>query len=102
MKICSFEVDDKQIGIVKIDAPDVMENRLSLEHIMEIESLLSELENEKSKIEGGRETKAIVLISGKQDYFISGLDLRELFKFKAADEGRSYSLRIQEVIENSR
>jgi 3-hydroxyacyl-CoA dehydrogenase/enoyl-CoA hydratase/3-hydroxybutyryl-CoA epimerase len=99
MKICSFEVDDKQIGIVTIEAPDVMENRLSLEHIIEIESLLSELENDKSKIEGGKETKAIVLISGKQDYFISGLDLRELFKFKAADEGRSYSLRIQEVIE---
>lgn len=99
MKICSFEVDDKQIGIVTIDAPNTKENRLSMEHMIEIEDLLSELENETRKIEGEKETKAIVFISGKQDYFISGLDLKELFKFKAADEGRSYSLRIQEVIE---
>jgi 3-hydroxyacyl-CoA dehydrogenase/enoyl-CoA hydratase/3-hydroxybutyryl-CoA epimerase len=99
MKIGSFEVDDKQIGVVTIEPADVGENRLSLEHIIEIEDLLSELENETSEIEGKKETKAIVLISGKQDYFISGLDLKELFKFKAADEGRSYSLRMQEVIE---
>lgn len=99
MKIGSFEVDDKKIGIVTIEPPDVRENRLSLEHIIEIEDLLGELENETSKIEGEKETKAIVLMSGKQDYFISGLDLKELFKFRAADEGRSYSLRIQEVIE---
>jgi 3-hydroxyacyl-CoA dehydrogenase/enoyl-CoA hydratase/3-hydroxybutyryl-CoA epimerase len=99
MKICSFEIDDKQIGVVTIDSPGMMENRLSLEDVIEIESLLSELENERSKLEGEKETKAIVLVSGKQDYFISGLDLRELFKFKAADEGRSYSLRIQEVLE---
>jgi 3-hydroxyacyl-CoA dehydrogenase / enoyl-CoA hydratase / 3-hydroxybutyryl-CoA epimerase len=99
MKICSFQVDDKQIGIVIIESPGVKENRLSLEHIIEIENILSELENETSRIEEENETEAIVLISGKQDYFISGLDLKELFKFKAADEGRSYSLRIQEVIE---
>jgi 3-hydroxyacyl-CoA dehydrogenase/enoyl-CoA hydratase/3-hydroxybutyryl-CoA epimerase len=99
MKLGSFEVDDKQIGIVTIEPPDVGENRLSLERIIEIEDLLGELENDTSKIEGEKETKAIVLISGKQDYFVSGLDLKELFKFKAADEGRSYSLRIQDVIE---
>lgn len=99
MKIGSFEVDDKQIGIVTIEPPEAGENRLSLEHVLEIEDLLSELENEASRIQGQTETKAIVLISGKQDYFISGLDLKEVFKFKAADEGRSYSLRVQEVLE---
>lgn len=99
MKIGSFELDDNQIGVVTIEAPDVEENRLSLEHLIEIEQLLSDLENERNKIEGKEETKAIVLISGKHDNFISGLDLRELVKFKTADDGRSYSLRIQEVIE---
>lgn len=99
MKIFSFEVDDKQIGFLTIRTNDGGDNRVSLEHLIEIDDLLDELGSERSKLEGSREIKAIVIISGNPDHFISGLDLKELFKFKAADEGRSYSLRVQEVVE---
>ena len=56
-------------------------------------------------LESNDEIRAVVIASAKEGSFINGADAGEFLNFTLADEGRSYSLKAQEIsekIENSR
>lgn len=98
MNAFSFEIDADGICVVTMDLPGERVNRLTREGMLEIESILNRIENE-------REIKAAVIISGKEDNFIAGGDINEFLKIASVDDGRMLSLRVQEIlnkVENSR
>ncbi|MGE5445386.1 MAG: 3-hydroxyacyl-CoA dehydrogenase NAD-binding domain-containing protein, partial [Ignavibacteriales bacterium] len=97
MNAFSFEIDAQGICIVTMDLLGEKVNRLTRDGVLEIESILNRIENE-------REIRAAVIISGKEDNFIAGGDINEFLKIASVDDGRMLSLRVQEIlnkVENS-
>jgi len=107
MNIFSFEVDNEGIAVATINLPGEDVNRINQKGMAEIEDLLNRIEDVGEIIgtENDNEIRAVVIISGKEDDFISGADLREILKIASSDQGRSLSLKAQEIssrIEKSR
>lgn len=99
MNLDSLDIDQNGIGVMIIDMPGELENRLSNEAIICFLDFLNNLLNNRKILETDRNVKAIILKSGKRDNFISGIDLKRILEFRTADEGRDYSLLIQEIID---
>lgn len=105
MSSISFNIKDNGVAVLKVNTPDGTENRLSHDSFIALEEFLNRVDGELDMVESDDEIKAVVIVSGKEDSFISGTDIGEYLHFTLADEGRSYSLKAQEVsekIENSR
>ena len=99
MNLDSLKIDENGIGVMIIDAPDEHENRLSNEAISKFIDFLNNIGNDRKILETDSSIKAIILRSGKRDNFIVGIDLKGLLEFRTADEGREYSLLMQEIID---
>jgi len=105
MSSLSIKVESNGVAILSLDTPDSAENRLNQESFTFLEEFLNRLNGELDMVENDDEIKAVVILSGKENSFITGADFREYLEFTLADEGRSYSLKLQELsekIENSR
>ncbi|HEX3037312.1 MAG TPA: 3-hydroxyacyl-CoA dehydrogenase NAD-binding domain-containing protein, partial [Thermodesulfobacteriota bacterium] len=94
MSIFSFDVDAQGVCVIKIDSPGERLNRLSYNDILQLEEILKRVEKQ--------EVKATLLISGKEDDFISGFDVNYFLNITSIDEGRMFSLKAQEVLEKFR
>lgn len=68
-----FQVDLEKIGWLTIDTPGASVNTLSREAIMELETLVSRIED----LAGSGEVVGVVLLSGKDSGFIAGADVSE-------------------------
>ncbi len=105
MSSISFNIENNGVALLKINTPDSTENRLTHESFVALEEFLNRIDRELDMVESEEEIKAVVIVSGKEKSFITGTDISEYLNFTLADEGRSYSLKAQEVsekIENSR
>jgi 3-hydroxyacyl-CoA dehydrogenase/enoyl-CoA hydratase/3-hydroxybutyryl-CoA epimerase len=78
------------IAVVLLDCPGKL-NSLSSEVTAELEQTLCELENDSS-------VKALVLVSGKPDTFLSGADLREIVKVTKAEAAEEKSRQGQDIL----
>lgn len=105
MKTISFLVDSGGVAVVTIDVQGQEANKLTSQGMLQIEEFLNRVDDVRDILENEKEIKAVVLISGKEDSFITGADLGEFLKIASMEEGRSLSLKAQEVlsrIEDSR
>jgi 3-hydroxyacyl-CoA dehydrogenase / enoyl-CoA hydratase / 3-hydroxybutyryl-CoA epimerase len=101
----SYTIDSTGVAVLTINTPGSAENRLSQESFAALDEFLNKVDRELDMLESIDEIKAVVIVSSKEGSFISGADVSELLNFTLADEGRSYSLKAQEIsekIENSR
>ncbi len=101
----SYTIDDTGVAVLSINTPGSAENRLTQESFLSLEEFLNKVDRELDMLESSDEIKAVVIASAKEGSFISGADAGEFLNFTLADEGRSYSLKAQEIsekIENSR
>ncbi|MGB3026625.1 3-hydroxyacyl-CoA dehydrogenase NAD-binding domain-containing protein [Paradevosia shaoguanensis] len=73
LKNWRFDVDFEQIGWLTIDTPGAGVNTLSREAIVELETIVSHVE----ELANGREILGVVLLSGKEGGFIAGADISE-------------------------
>ena len=73
LKNWRFDVDFEQIGWLTIDTPGAGVNTLSREAIVELETIVSHVE----ELANGREILGVVLLSGKESGFIAGADISE-------------------------
>lgn len=105
MSSISYTIDDTGVAVLSINTPGSAENRLTQESFLSLEEFLNKVDRELDMLESSDEIKAVVIASAKEGSFISGADAGEFLNFTLADEGRSYSLKAQEIsekIENSR
>ncbi|MEW6144741.1 MAG: 3-hydroxyacyl-CoA dehydrogenase NAD-binding domain-containing protein [Thermodesulfobacteriota bacterium] len=105
MSSVSYTIDDAGIAVLTINTPGSTVNRLGHESFLSLEEFLNKVERELDMLESSDEIRAVVITSAKDGSFISGADPGEFLGFTLADEGRSYSLKAQELaekIENSR
>ncbi|MBI2485630.1 MAG: enoyl-CoA hydratase/isomerase family protein [Deltaproteobacteria bacterium] len=105
MNAISFQVDNSGVAVITIDVHGEEANKLSSQDMLQIEEFLNRVDDVREILENEKEIKAVVLISGKEDNFITGANLGEFLKIASVEEGRSLSLKAQEVlsrIENSR
>jgi 3-hydroxyacyl-CoA dehydrogenase/enoyl-CoA hydratase/3-hydroxybutyryl-CoA epimerase len=105
MNAISFQVDNRGVAVITVDVHGEEANRLSSQDMLQIEELLNRIDDVREILENEKEIKAVVLISGKEDNFITGVNLGEVLKITSLEEGRSLSLKAQEVlsrIENCR
>ncbi|MEW6731778.1 MAG: fatty acid oxidation complex subunit alpha FadJ [Acidobacteriota bacterium] len=91
MPAFSFEVDDRQIGVITFDLPGEKVNKLSI-------SLLGEVEELIERIEKQHELRGLVLISGKEDTFIAGADIDDFVKLTSVAAATTLSQRGQMVL----
>ncbi|HXG30149.1 MAG TPA: 3-hydroxyacyl-CoA dehydrogenase NAD-binding domain-containing protein [Thermodesulfobacteriota bacterium] len=99
MNTLSFEVDDSEgVGVIRIDVPGEDINRIDLRSISEMEGILNRIEDVEEIVDGEKEIRAVVIISGKEGDFISGFNLRGLLNIPSSDKARSLSLKVQEVL----
>lgn len=101
----SFNIEGDGVAVLKVDTPDGTANRLTHESFVALEEFLDRVDGELDMVESDDEIKAVVIVSGKEGSFISGTEIGEYLNFTLADEGRSYSLKAQEIserIESSR
>lgn len=101
----SYTIDDNGIAVVTINTTGSAVNRLGHESFLYLEEFLNKVERDLDMLESSDEIRAVVIVSAKDGSFISGADPGEYLNFTLADEGRSYSLKAQEIaekIENSR
>ncbi len=77
----SYKVDDGNIGVLTIDHPEKPLNVLSFAYIAELDNLLDRLAAHDNRPVG------LVIISGKADNFIVGVDIKHFLGFKTADDG---------------
>lgn len=101
----SYTIDDTGVAVLSINTPGSAENRLTQESFLSLEEFLNKVDRELDMLESSDEIKAVVIASAKEGSFITGADAGEFLNFTLADEGRSYSLKAQEIsekIENSR
>lgn len=89
-KALKLEVNQKGIGIVRIDYPGEKVNILSSGVFMELNDLITSAENDDR-------IKALIFISAKPDNFIAGADINELEKIRSAKEGAVMSGKAQEI-----
>ena len=73
LKNWRFDVDFEQIGWLTIDTPGAGVNTLSRQAIVELETIVSHVE----ELANGREILGVVLLSGKEGGFIAGADISE-------------------------
>ena len=73
LKNWRFDVDFEQIGWLTIDTPGAGVNTLSRQAIVELETIVSHVE----ELANGREILGVVLLSGKESGFIAGADISE-------------------------
>ena len=102
MSSISYTIDDTGVAVLSINTPG---SALTQESFLSLEEFLNKVDRELDMLESSDEIKAVVIASAKEGSFISGADAGEFLNFTLADEGRSYSLKAQEIsekIENSR
>ena len=99
MNSISSELDKNGIALLRINSPEHMTNKLSLDDIVWMSEFLSGIEKQLDMIENEDEIRAVVLYSENKNSFIHGGNIRQYLNFTLADEGRAYSLRAQEVTE---
>ncbi|MEQ9619434.1 MAG: 3-hydroxyacyl-CoA dehydrogenase NAD-binding domain-containing protein [Deltaproteobacteria bacterium] len=105
MSRISINIGSDGVAEIRVDTPESAENRLNHESFVALDEFLNGIERQLDMVESDDEIKAVVISSGKEKSFINGADPSEFLNFTLADEGRSYSLKAQEVtekIENSR
>ncbi|MGE0368326.1 MAG: enoyl-CoA hydratase-related protein [Candidatus Dadabacteria bacterium] len=95
----SYTVDSDGIATLVVHTPGSVVNRLRHEDYLALEELLDKIGKDLDMLESDDEIRAVVIVSDKDWSFISGADAGEYLEFTLADEGRSYSLRAQEVSE---
>jgi 3-hydroxyacyl-CoA dehydrogenase/enoyl-CoA hydratase/3-hydroxybutyryl-CoA epimerase len=101
----TYKVDSSGVAVLTINTPGSDENLLSMESLKALDEFLNKVDRELDMLESDDEIKAVVIASAKERSFISGAQVEEFLTFTLADEGRSYSLKAQEIsekIENSR
>ncbi len=99
MNSISYELDKNGIAILRFNNPEGSANKLSLEDIAWMNEFLSNIDGQLDMIENKDEIRAVVLYSDSNSSFLDGGDRREYLNFTLADEGRTYSLKAQEVTE---
>lgn len=105
MSSISYTIDNTGIAVVTINTPGSAVNVLDQESFLALEEFLNKIDREFDMLESNDEIRAVVIVSAKDGSFINGADPGEYLNFTLADEGRSYSLKAQEItekIENSR
>lgn len=105
MSSITYAIDNNGIAVLTVNTPGGSVNRLDQESFLYLEDFLNKIDRDFDMLESDDEIKAVVIASGKDGSFISGAQPREFLNFTLADEGRSYSLKAQEIsekIENSR
>ncbi|HEX9830075.1 MAG TPA: 3-hydroxyacyl-CoA dehydrogenase NAD-binding domain-containing protein [Thermodesulfobacteriota bacterium] len=98
MNAISFQIDNKGVAVITIDAQNEEANKLTSHDMLQIEEFLNRVDDVREILENEKEIKAIVLISGKEDDFITGADWGEFLKIASVEEGRALSLKTQEVL----
>lgn len=101
----SYNIDSTGVAVLTLNTPGSAENWLSQESFATLEEFLNKVDRELDMLESDDEIKAVVMASAKESSFISGARVGEFLNFTLADEGRSFSLKAQEIsekIENSR
>ncbi|KAB2834478.1 MAG: hypothetical protein F9K51_01815, partial [Candidatus Dadabacteria bacterium] len=105
MSSITYTIDNNGVAVLTVNTPGGSVNRLDQESFIYLEDFLNKIDRDFDMLESDDEIKAVVIASGKDGSFISGAQPREFLNFTLADEGRSYSLKAQEIsekIENSR
>ena len=105
MSSISIETQKSGVAILRLDTPESEENFISEECIQKLDEFLDSIERQMDMVESEDEIRAVVLLSAKENSFISGPVYSEYLNFALADEGRTYCLRLQDLsdkIENSR
>lgn len=95
----SYTVDGDGVATLLVDTPGSAVNRLRHEDYLTIDELLDKIEKDLDMLESDDEIRAVVIVSDKERSFINGADAGEYLEFTLADEGRSYSLKAQEISE---
>jgi 3-hydroxyacyl-CoA dehydrogenase/enoyl-CoA hydratase/3-hydroxybutyryl-CoA epimerase len=98
MNAISFQIDNKGVAVITIDAQNEEANKLTSQDMLQIEGFINRIDEVREILENEEEIKAVVLIGGKDDNFITGADLGEFLKIASAEEGRALSLKTQEVL----
>ena len=105
MSSITYAIDNNGIAVLTVNTPGGSVNRLDQESFLYLEDFLNKIDRDLDMLESNDEIRAVVIASGKDGSFISGAQPREFLNFTLADEGRSYSLKAQELsekMENSR
>lgn len=89
-KMFHLVIDEENIATITIDMPGDRVNKLHSKYLAEVDHLFEILKK--------KEIKGLILISGKEDSFIVGADIRELKSLKTKEELVELSKRGQEVI----
>lgn len=105
MSSISYTIDNNGVAVLTVNTPGSSVNRLDQESFLYLEDFLNRIDRDLDMLESDDEIRAVVIASGKEGSFISGAEPREFLNFTLADEGRSFSLKAQELsdkIESSR
>lgn len=89
-KMFHLTLGDDQIAIVTIDMPGERVNKLNSRYLGEIEQLFDHLKT--------KSVKGLILISGKEDSFIVGADIRELKRLNSPAELEELSHKAQMIL----
>lgn len=105
MKTFSIELDNNGVAVIKLDIPCSDNNRINMEFLDELIQFLNRVDNQFDLSDSTDEIKTVVILSKRDGIFCSGYELNEYLNIKTQDQGRSLSLKAQEIaerIENSR
>ncbi|MEE9464308.1 MAG: 3-hydroxyacyl-CoA dehydrogenase NAD-binding domain-containing protein, partial [Candidatus Neomarinimicrobiota bacterium] len=86
-----YEVDADNIGVLTLDNPDKPVNFLSFKYVQELDQLADRLTEPANRPIG------LVIISGKPDNFVVGVDIKDFLGFQSAADGAEASRTGQRV-----
>ena len=89
MSSISIETQKSGVAILRIDTPESEENFISEECIQKLDEFLDSIERQMDMVESEDEIRAVVLLSSKENSFISGPVYKEYLNFALADGGRT-------------
>lgn len=99
MNSISVETQKSGVTILRINTPESEENYISQQCIQKLDEFLDQIERQKDMVESDDEIKAVILLSAKEQSFITGPVFSEYLDFTLADEGRTYCLKLQDLCE---
>ncbi|CAB4068876.1 HADHA [Lepeophtheirus salmonis] len=97
-KHASISVKDNGIAVVKLDSPGVKVNSLNTEVLEEVKQVYAKLDSDEA-------VKGIVIMSGKADCFIAGMDIAMVDTCKTPSDGERLSKDAHQILfdfENSK
>ena len=105
MESIRFDLLKNGVALLRFNTPNRVENKFTGEDILKLEKYILKTERQLDILESDDEIKAVVLCSDKKNSFLSGIADSEYLTFANSDDGRAFSLKLQELcekMENSR